>query len=449
MFKIAIDGFMGSGKSTLAKGLCKKLEGFRLLDTGAIFRGMAVVFARLKEDIVEDNLKDFVEKTKVEVCFNADEQHIIVNGEDVTAYLRTEAISQIASKISIFPCIREKYLEIAKEFSRSYNCIMEGRDIGSVVMPDADVKIFLTANENLRAKRRYDEAISKGQNVVFQDVLSDLQERDARDSTRTMAPLKPMEDSIIVDNSDMSLEETVEYCYKIIRNKMKIVNIAIDGYVCSGKSTIAVALAKSLGYNVFNTGSLYRAIACRFKDLGYNESNLNENFMKDFAKNIQLQVQFDGDLQRVIVNGVDYTPNLRTEEIGLLTAKISPFLPIREKVLEMQRNFANSNSIVMEGRDIGSEVLPNADFKFFCTASEEVRAQRRYEQQKASGISYEKVLEDLRKRDYQDSHREHGAIKLMPDSIILDTTNQTLQQSIEFCLQKIKERQQSDVTLTN
>ena len=147
-------------------------------------------------------------------------------------------------------------------------------------------------------------------------------------------------------------------------------------------------------------------------------------------------------VQHVYVNGVDHTNNLRRDEISVLSAKLSPFTSIRDKVLKIQREFAFNNNTVMEGRDIGSEVLPDADFKFFITADEEVRARRRYSQQIARGedVSFEKVLEELRDRDYKDIHREHGAIKKMPDAVVVDTTNQTLEESVEFCLDVINKK---------
>lgn len=218
-----------------------------------------------------------------------------------------------------------------------------------------------------------------------------------------------------------------------------MLKIAIDGYVCSGKSTIAKALAERLGIDVFDTGAVYRAIACEFKNMGFSESDLNEEFIKNFVKKIEVIVKFHNGKQKVLVNGKDYSKYLRLEDISLLTAKISRYVPIREKVLVIQRKFAQENSVVMEGRDIGSEVLLDADFKFFCTADENVRAMRRFEQQKALGntVSFEQVLQDLRDRDYKDIHREHGAIKKMPDSIVIDTTNQTLEESVEFCLKYV------------
>lgn len=220
MINIAIDGFMGSGKSTLAKGLSKKLN-YKVLDTGAIFRAIACAYSKIgQEEVDDDLLKSVINKIDVKVVFIGEEQHVIVNNEDYTNELRSEKISNLSSKISAKPYVREKYLTIAREFARNNDCIMEGRDIGTVVMPNADVKFFLTAGESQRAKRRFDELINKGMSVDFDNVLKDLKERDYRDSHRDIAPLKPAEDAITVDNANMSLEETIDYCYDIIKRKV-------------------------------------------------------------------------------------------------------------------------------------------------------------------------------------------------------------------------------------
>lgn len=446
MFKIAIDGFMGSGKSTLAKGLVRRLgESFKRLDTGAIFRAFAYAYKQTYGlEVYESKLKELLDNNNFEVRFIDGSQNVFVNNENVTSFIRTEEISQLSSKISVFPFVRERYLKITKDFSNRNNCVIEGRDIGSIVMPDANVKIFLTADEWKRAERRFEEAKQKGDNVTIEEVLKDLRERDERDSNRKVAPLRPVEDSIIVDNSDMTLDETIDFCYNIITSKMKekkFVNVAIDGYVCSGKSTIAKELARRLGYHVFDTGAVYRGIACAFKYLKNNENDINEKTIEKFAEQIYVDIRFINGLQHVFVNGVDYTKELRTEEISVLSAKLSPFMVIREKVLKIQRKFAENNNTVMEGRDIGSEVLPNADFKFFITADENVRAERRYEQQKMQGnldVSFDKILEDLRDRDYKDIHREHGAIKQMPDAYVIDTSFQTVSESVDQCLEIMK-----------
>ena len=173
MFKIAIDGFMGSGKSSLAKGLCRRLgDSFKMLDTGAIFRAFAYAYkAVYGTEVAENNVKTLLDNNKIEIRFIDGVQNVFVNQENVTPFIRTEEISQMASKISVFPAVREKYLEIAKDFASRNNCVMEGRDIGSVVMPDAEIKIFLTADENKRAIRRFEEAKEKGADVKFDDVL--------------------------------------------------------------------------------------------------------------------------------------------------------------------------------------------------------------------------------------------------------------------------------------
>ncbi len=218
-----------------------------------------------------------------------------------------------------------------------------------------------------------------------------------------------------------------------------MINIAIDGYVCSGKSTIAKALAKKLGFDVFDTGALYRAIACAFDYMKLDEKKISDEYIAEFARQINVSVEFIMNQQHVLVNGIDYTLNLRTERISALSAKIAPFPIIREKVLNLQRDYAKSHNLVMEGRDIGSHVLPNANFKFFCTADEMVRAKRRYEQQRAMGndVEFDVVLKELQERDYKDVHRDHGALVILPESIVIDTTNMSLEESVDFCLKHI------------
>lgn len=219
-----------------------------------------------------------------------------------------------------------------------------------------------------------------------------------------------------------------------------MLNIAIDGHVGSGKSTLSKGLAKRLNLRVLDTGAIYRGIACRFKAEGL-ENHIDEGTINKFVEKLKVQVEFDGDLQRVIVDGVDYTPWLRKEETSVLTSKISPFPKIREKVLDIQRDFAKKYDCVIEGRDIGTVVLPNADVKFFITASEKVRAQRRYDQIKnlPDSPSYDEILKDLRMRDYQDEHRKIAPLKPAKDSIIMDTSEMTLEQTIEKCVQIIQE----------
>lgn len=447
MLNIAVDGFTGSGKSTLVRLLAKKLgDSFKVLDTGAIFRSFAYAYDKAGYgELTASKVKKFLKETSLQVEFIGDNQHILVNGEDVTNHLRTEKISVMSSKISVFPEVRARYLVIAQTFAKENDCIMEGRDIGTVVMPNADVKIFLTANEEVRATRRFEELKAKNAKVTFEQVLKDLQERDYRDTHKGEASLKATEESIVVDNTEMTLEQTADFCFELIKKaigRKEVTNITIDGYVCSGKSTIAKALAKRLGFSVFDTGAIYRAIACAFDYMKLDESKISEAYIKAFSKQINIKVSFIEGVEHTYVNGIDWTPNLRTERISKLSSKISPFFCIREKVTKLQREYASGHDIVMEGRDIGSFVLPNADFKFFTTADEKVRAKRRFEQQKAMGndVNFADVLRELRERDYSDTHRDHGELKMVADSILVDTTNQSLDQSVEFCLKKIKEK---------
>lgn len=447
MFNIAVDGFAGSGKSTTVKLLAKKLgNNFKVLDTGAIFRGIAYAYSKkYSTDPVQETVEEFLKNLSISVEFDKDDQHILVGGEDVTKFIRTPEISSLASKISVFPEIRAKYLIIAQSFARVNNCVMEGRDIGTVVMPDADVKIFLTADPKVRAKRRFDELKTKDKSLTLEKVLEDMQVRDERDQNKGKYSLKPTNESVVVDNSDMTIDETVDYIYNIVVEKMgkkKYVNIAIDGYVCSGKSTIAKALAKEIGFSVFDTGAVYRGVACAFDYMKLDQEKIDEKYIEKFAKQINISIDFIDGLEHVFINGIDYTSGLRTEHISALSAKISPFTCIRTKVLKLQRDYAASHNLVMEGRDIGSFVLQDADFKFFCTADENVRAKRRFEQQKALGndVKFGQVLKELKERDYADIHRDHGALTKVEDSIVVDTTNQSLEESVEFCLKYIKKK---------
>lgn len=219
-----------------------------------------------------------------------------------------------------------------------------------------------------------------------------------------------------------------------------MINIAIDGHVGSGKSTLARGLAKKLGFNVFDTGAIYRGLACEFKEKGYK--SIDENTISDFISSVEVKIFFEGDVQHVVVNGHDHTPNLRREEISMLSAQISPFPVLRDKVKDLQRHFAKEYNCIMEGRDIGTVVLPNADLKFFITASEEVRAQRRFDQvkDKPNSPSYQEILNDLRERDYKDEHRTVAPLKPAKDAIILDTSNMTLDDTINKCIEIINNK---------
>lgn len=217
MLNIAIDGHVGSGKSTLAKGIAKNL-GLKVLDTGAIYRGLACAFKEGEWcDINLENVTKFASQTTVKIAFIEDLQHVIVNGKDYTPWLRLEETSRIASQIAVFQVVRNKVLEIQRDFANNYDCVMEGRDIGTDVLPNAQLKLFITASEEVRAKRRFDQIKDKTQ-TSFEQVLKDLRDRDYKDTHREIAPLKPAKDAIIIDTSDMTLEQTIEKCVDLIKN---------------------------------------------------------------------------------------------------------------------------------------------------------------------------------------------------------------------------------------
>ncbi|MBR2714863.1 MAG: (d)CMP kinase [Ruminococcus sp.] len=218
---IAIDGPAGAGKSTIAKLAAKSL-GFIYVDTGALYRTIGLCAYRnniCSKDV--DAIIKMLEDMKVELAFNENhEQIVLLNGEDVSSLIRTPEISMYASDVSAIPRVRAFLLDLQRNMAKTNNIIMDGRDIGTVVLPDAKIKIFLTASAKVRAKRRYDELIEKGMDVKFEDVLSDVETRDYNDSHREVAPLKPADDSIIVDTSDLDLEQSVEKLLSIMKERM-------------------------------------------------------------------------------------------------------------------------------------------------------------------------------------------------------------------------------------
>lgn len=224
MIKIAIDGLSGSGKGALADGL-KKIFNLKHLDTGAIFRTMGIAFWKNKIlNPTENDVESLLNTIRVEISFDGNEQQMFLNGENVTNFLREEEVSKLASKVSVFPLAREKYLEIVAGFSKTYDCVIDGRDITSIVLPDADVKIYLTADENIRAERRFKENQQKHIYTSFDEVLTNLRERDYRDTHRDVAPLVITPDAIVVDNSKLNIEQTVQKCAEIIRKKLQTSN---------------------------------------------------------------------------------------------------------------------------------------------------------------------------------------------------------------------------------
>lgn len=214
-YNVAIDGPAGAGKSTIAK-LVAKEKGYVYVDTGAMYRGLAIHF--LENGIEAEEKEKIAEACKdadVTIRYEDGQQQVYLNGKNITAKLREEAVGNMASKSSAIPEVRAKLLELQRELARKEDVIMDGRDIGTCVLPDADVKIFLTASVETRAKRRYDELVEKGVACDLEEIARDIAERDERDSTREIAPLKQAEDAVLVDSSHMTIEEVVAAIVKL------------------------------------------------------------------------------------------------------------------------------------------------------------------------------------------------------------------------------------------
>ena len=220
---VAIDGPAGAGKSTIARQLAAEL-GYRYVDTGAIYRTVAYfmdLWGVSPKDV--DGVNRYIDELTVGIEYDENGlQHMLMNGMDVTNDIRTQEISQKASLISAHPCVREMLLDMQREIANQYNVIMDGRDIGTVVLPKATVKIFLTASAEIRAKRRYDELLAKGQKAKYESVLKEIQQRDYQDTHREIAPLKMARDSIKVDTSELNLDQSVEAIRESISNKVAL-----------------------------------------------------------------------------------------------------------------------------------------------------------------------------------------------------------------------------------
>ena len=220
---IAIDGPAGAGKSTIAKRLAKEL-GYYYVDTGAIYRTVAYFLDLLgvsPKDV--DGVERYIDELTIEIDYDEEgKQHMLMNGMDVTDEIRTQDISQKASLVSAHAVVREVLLDMQRDVAKAHNVIMDGRDIGTVVLPKADVKIFLTATAEVRAKRRTDELLAKGQEAVYETVLKEIQQRDYQDTHREIAPLKMAKDSIKLDTSDLDIEGVVAAMKKIIGEKIPL-----------------------------------------------------------------------------------------------------------------------------------------------------------------------------------------------------------------------------------
>ncbi len=222
-YSIAIDGPAGAGKSTIARRLAKEL-GYYYVDTGAIYRTVAYFFDLWGVNVKDvDGINRYIDELTVKIEYDENGvQHMIMNGMDVTGEIRTQDISQKASLVSAHAVVREVLLDMQRDVAKQHNVIMDGRDIGTVVLPKADVKIFLTASPEVRTKRRTDELLAKGQNAEFNQILKEIQQRDYQDTHREIAPLKMARDSVKVDTSDMDIEAVVAAIREIVGKKIPL-----------------------------------------------------------------------------------------------------------------------------------------------------------------------------------------------------------------------------------
>lgn len=207
---IAVDGPAGAGKSTIAKLVAKK-QNLIYVDTGAMYRAMALLMIRNGVDLTDtDRIISLAETADISIAYENGEQVVLLNGENVNGYLRTEAVGNAASAVSAIGAVRKKLVQLQQQLAAKSDCIMDGRDIGTCVLPDASCKIYLTASSAVRAKRRFEELIAKGEKCDYDKILADIEERDYRDMHREISPLKQAPDAILVDSSDMTIEEVVD-----------------------------------------------------------------------------------------------------------------------------------------------------------------------------------------------------------------------------------------------
>ena len=215
--KIAIDGPGGAGKSTVSKAVAAKLQ-IVYVDTGALYRTVGYYVRSVNADPKSaEQVAPLLDKISIEVKYVDGTQRVFLNGEDLGDKIRTPEMSMYASAVSAIPAVRAFLLDTQRDIAKKNSVIMDGRDIGTVILPDADLKVFLTASPECRARRRYDELVAKGQNVSYDDILAEMNERDKNDSTRATAPAVAAADAILFDNTGMGLEETVEKIISMIK----------------------------------------------------------------------------------------------------------------------------------------------------------------------------------------------------------------------------------------
>lgn len=217
-YSIAIDGPAGAGKSTIAKNIAAKL-GFVYVDTGAMYRAMAVYFIDNSVNTdSEDDIAKACENVSINIVYENALQQVILNGENITGRLRTEEVGNTASKTAVYTSVRKKLVELQQEIAKTTDVVMDGRDIGTCVLPHATCKIYLTASVETRAERRFKELQAKGVNADIEEIKRDIADRDYRDMNRDVSPLKQAEDAVLVDSSDMDIEEVTEAIIAVYKN---------------------------------------------------------------------------------------------------------------------------------------------------------------------------------------------------------------------------------------
>ncbi len=209
-YNIAIDGPAGAGKSTIARRVAKELS-FIYVDTGAMYRAIALFHLREQIDTdSEEKVKEALERINISIAYENGEQQVLLNGENVSGQIRTEEVGNMASKISAISCVREKLLDLQRELAQKNDVVMDGRDIGTRILPEAQLKIYLTASADARAQRRYKELMEKGVVCSLEEIKQDIMKRDEQDMNRAIAPLTQAKDAVYLDSSDMTIDEVTE-----------------------------------------------------------------------------------------------------------------------------------------------------------------------------------------------------------------------------------------------
>ena len=221
IYNIAIDGPAGAGKSTIARRVARELS-FIYVDTGAMYRAMALYLLRRKVNRDDtEQIGNICQDAEISIEYKNGEQIVLLNGENVNSYLRTEEVGNMASVSSAVPRVREKLLSLQRKLAKDMSVVMDGRDIGTTILPDADVKIYLTASSLTRAKRRYLELQEKGTVCNLDDIQKDIEERDQRDMSREISPLRQAEDAVLVDTSELNFDQSFEALKKVIQDRAK------------------------------------------------------------------------------------------------------------------------------------------------------------------------------------------------------------------------------------